>query len=269
MRRAPQAPSLARAASMKASWPSGMHRSQVAVTAVQRHRKTRQPRRGLQRLSGRRQHRRPGDLQQVPQLLTARAGGLDQPGAAGAEVTQPRPRRISLLGQVAVQLGRQPGDEHRVLVIVLAPGVVLGLPGPGHHQRLHAHQRDAPSGGQLGDHHPPVTRRLARHRDPRKARRQRRAQRPLQQLIQLPRRAPGPPPRQHPRIMIGQGSRLPRLGQINTQDRVIRRQHRPQRRQPGVTVAITPRQAVVTLTHGRPPCVLGYQARHHTGRTSW
>jgi hypothetical protein len=45
--------------------------------------------------------------------------------------------------------------------------------------------------------------------------------------------------------------------------------HPSLRRGRGVTVAVTPRQAVVTLVHGRPPRVLGYQARHHTRRTSW
>jgi hypothetical protein len=184
-------------------------------------------------------------------------------------VTQPRPGRTGLLGQVAVQLGHQAGDQHGVPVIALAPGIVLALPGPRGHQRLHTHHRHAPLRGQLADHHPPVPSRLARHRDPRKARRARLAQRPFQQFTQLPRRAAGPPPRDHPRIMIGQDSRLPRLGKIDAQDRMITRNHRPQRRQPGVTVAVTPRQAIVTLIHGRPPRVLGYQARHHTRRTSW
>jgi hypothetical protein len=97
-----------------------VHRGQVTVTASQRHRQARQPRGRPQRINGRLQHDRPGNLQQVTQLLDARGAGLDQPGPAGAEVTQPRPGRTGLLGQVAVQLGHQAGDQHGVPVIALA-----------------------------------------------------------------------------------------------------------------------------------------------------
>jgi hypothetical protein len=237
--------------------PGRVHRLEVPVLAGQRHAQAGQPRRGRHRVGGRTQHGWPGDLQQVAQLLLARAGLGDQTGAARAQMTQPRPPGAGLLGQVAVQLPGQPGDEHRVLVVVLPACVVLGLTGPGHHQRLHAHQRHTPAGGQLLQDHPPVAGGLARHRDPGEPGRQRRTSRPLQQVAQLPWRAPRPPPRQHTRVVIGQRGSLPRLRQIDPEDRMIARQYRPQRCQPGVPVRISPSHAVATLTHRRPPCVVG------------
>ncbi len=64
-------------------------------------------------------------------------------------VPQPAPGLIGRLWQVAAQLRGQPGDQHRVLVPVLAGGQVFGPPGPRAHQRLHAHKRHAAPGGQL------------------------------------------------------------------------------------------------------------------------
>ncbi len=49
---------------------------------------------------------------------------------------------------------------------VLAGGQVLGPPGPGAHQRLHAYERHPALGGQLPSHPPPVPSRLDRHTDP-------------------------------------------------------------------------------------------------------
>ena len=61
----------------------------------------------------------------------AAAASVTSRGPARPEVPQPRPRRVGPLGQVAAQLGDQPGDDHRVGVVVLVAGEVLGLPGPG------------------------------------------------------------------------------------------------------------------------------------------
>ena len=108
---------------------------------------------------------------QVPHLLHLAAGLGDQLLPPGAQVPQPRPGLIDGLGHVAAQLRGQPGDQHRVLVVGLVEGQVLGPPRPRRHQRLHAHERHLAVGGQLAQHPPPVPGRLARHRHPRPARR--------------------------------------------------------------------------------------------------
>ena len=79
-----------------------------------------------------------------------------------------RPRLVQLLRDVAVQLRRQPRDQHRIRLVPLMPGVVLLLPGDMRHQRLHAHQRQPPLPAQPLDLHPPRPGRLARHRHPRR-----------------------------------------------------------------------------------------------------
>ena len=81
-------------------------------------------------------------------------------------------------GHVAAQLGGQPGDEHRVLLIGLVVRQVLGPPRPRGHHRLHADERHRPVGGELPEHPPPVPGRLAGHRHAGEARA----------------RPPGPPP---------------------------------------------------------------------------
>src|SRR4029453_9587254 len=63
---------------------------------------------------------RPATLQQVPQPLLGGSGQgelLDPPGAKGPK---PRPGGGGPLGQVAVQLGREPGDQQRILSSLLS-----------------------------------------------------------------------------------------------------------------------------------------------------
>src|SRR5215472_10218151 len=60
--------------------------------------------------------------------------------------------------------------------------------------------------------------------------------------------------------MVSDHHGLLAVGQIDPDDRVLRRQQLPHPRQPQVAVAISPGQAG-TVTHGRPPRCVGYQAR--------
>ena len=136
---------------------SPAHRS--STTASDAHQLT--DRNGLAR---RGQHRGPGALQQIPDLVHRRRRAGGQLAAARSQVTQPRPYRIRPLRLVTAQLTGQPGDQHRVLGVGLVPGQVLALPGPVDQQRLHAHQRQPPPGRELVQHPPPVPGRLARHR---------------------------------------------------------------------------------------------------------
>ncbi|MGH3479073.1 MAG: hypothetical protein ACRDQD_19840, partial [Nocardioidaceae bacterium] len=71
---------------------------------IQQHRHRGQPALGLQRLGGGLQRRRPGALEQVPDLLASGGGVGDQAGPTRAEVPQPGPGRFGALGQVAAQL---------------------------------------------------------------------------------------------------------------------------------------------------------------------
>ena len=144
--------------------------AQVPGAPVQHYRQRRAPGHRPERAPRRGQHRRPRAFQQIPDLVHRRRRAGGQLAAARPQVTQPRPYRIRALGLVTAQLAGQPRDQHGVLGVGLVPGQVLALAGPVDQQRLHAHQRQAPPGGELIQHPPPVPGRLARHRDRRKTR---------------------------------------------------------------------------------------------------
>ncbi len=133
------------------------------------------------------------------------------------------------IGQVAAQLRGEAGDQHRVLVIGLVEGQVLGPPRPRAHQRLHTHERHTAVSRQLADHPPPVPGRLGRDGHAGEAGRGRALAGPLQRRTQLPGAPPERPPRQHPRLMISHHHHLLGISQIDPGDRVTQR-HRPRSR---------------------------------------
>ncbi len=169
---------------------------------------------------------------------------------------QSSPILIGWLGQVAAQLRGEPGDQHRILVIGLVERQVFGPPRPGAHQRLHAHKRHAALGGQLSHHPPPVTGRLHHDRHPGEPRRCGTRGSPVQRHPQFPGPPPERPPRQHPRLMIGDHDHLLTVSQIDAGDCIAQRHRFTQPGQPGVAVAITPGNTA-TVRHGRPPPARG------------
>jgi hypothetical protein len=78
------------------------------------------------------------------------------------------------------------GDQHRILLISLIAGQVLGPPRARSDHRLHAHKRHRPVRGQLPQYPPPVPGRLARHRHPSPARRRGPPGRPVQRRAKIP-----------------------------------------------------------------------------------
>ena len=230
--------------------------------AVQRDSDRGQPARRVQRLGGGVQHRRPGALEQVADLLAGRPGGGDQPGPSRPEVPQPRPGRVGPLGQVAAQLTHQPGDDHRVGVVVLVAGEVLGLPRPGHQQRLHAHQCHPVLRGDPVEHPPPVPGRLTRHHHRGEPGLGRPSQPPADRLGQLPGLAPHRAPGHNTRVRVGHRAHLLVRGQIKRQHRGLPGDDRPQPGQLLVTATITPRQPrATTVGHDILLVRLGLQAR--------
>lgn len=92
------------------------------------------------------------------------ATGLDdQRGATGPEMPQPGPGRVGPFGQVAAQLCHQPGNDHRIGLVVLVTREVLTLPRPVDQQRLHAHQSHSQPRGDLVQHPPAVPGRFTGH----------------------------------------------------------------------------------------------------------
>jgi hypothetical protein len=238
----------------------------LPAAPVRDHRHPRQPRHRLQRPPGRRQGRRPCAAQQVPRLLHARRHIRDQAGPARPQVPQPRPVRVRPLGQIALQPDRQLADQVRVPVIGLAERIVITLPRPVHRQRLHA---DEPVSRRVRQSHqrlPPVPRRLARHRQPRKTRLHCTLRAPSQQPGQLMRLCPHDLAGQHPALVIHHHRDLLVLAQVHRQHRPVPPDCLPKPLKLPVPVPVTPRQSI-TLSHERPPAVLGSEARHHTRRT--
>ena len=205
--------------------------------------------------------------QQVPGLLHARGHVRHQREPAGTQVPQPRPVRAGPLGQVALQLGHQLADQVGVALIGLVPGVVVFLPLLMHRQRLHAHE---PVTGRIRQPHqclPPVPGRLARHHQAREPRPGGTSGHPLQQPGQLIGfRVLHRPAGQHPALMIDQHRGLLVLTQIDRQHRLVLRDHPAKPGELPVPVPVSPRQPA-TLSHERPPAVLGSEARHHIRRT--
>jgi hypothetical protein len=165
-------------------------------------------------------------------------------------VPQPGPGRLGPLGQVAAQLGDQPGDDRCVGVVVLVPGEVLGLPGPGHQQRLHTHRPDPVLSGDLIQHLPPVTGRLTGHHDRGEPGLGRPGHSPGDRFGQLPGLRPHRSPGEHLRILITQCADLLVPSQIERQHRRLAGDHRTQPGQPLVAAAISTREpARATVRH--------------------
>src|SRR6185437_16467430 len=70
----------------------------------------------------------------------------------------------------------------------------------------------------------------------------------------------------HPALMIHHHRDLLILAQIDREDRAVPPHGLPQARELPVPVPVTTRQTA-TLSHERPPAVLGSEARHHSRRT--
>ncbi|MEP7369835.1 MAG: hypothetical protein ABI662_09285, partial [Dermatophilaceae bacterium] len=104
--------------------------------------------------------------------------------------------------------GGQAGDQHSVLLIGLVRGQVFRAPRPRRHERLHAHERQAPLRGQLTQHPPPVPGRLTRHRRPGEPGPRRTLGGPVQRDTHIPGPAAERPPRQHLRVVIGDHDHL-------------------------------------------------------------
>jgi hypothetical protein len=166
-----------------------------------------------------------------------------------AGVPQQRPVPVQPFRDITVQLRCQPADDHRVLGIGLLAAEILLLARPTHRHRLDTYQRQLALLGQLRDDLPPVPGRLTRHRHPGKPVLLRPRQRPIQQRPQLPRLRPNPvEPADHLRIMIQQHRMLLHFRQIDSQNRVIKRNELPQSPHPRVAPLISRRQPS-TLTH--------------------
>jgi hypothetical protein len=177
---------------------------------------------------------------------------------------QPGPRLIDRLGHIAAQLGGQPGDQHRVFLIGLIAGQVLGPPRPRSDHRLHAHERHRPARRQLRKHPPSVPGRLARHRHPRPPMHGSAPGRPVQRRAKIPGAAPERPPRDHLRVMIGHHDHLLAARQIDPGDRVRHRHQAAQPLQASIAVAVTTGHAT-TVTHERPPAAWDTKPEAHQG----
>lgn len=230
--------------------PAADHR-QVACGAdpVQHHRHRGQPARRVQRLARRLQRRRPGALEQVGDLLAGGGGVGDQPGPAGAQVPQPGPGGFGSFGQIAAQLGDQPGDDDGVGLVALVVGEVLALPGPVHQQGLHADQPDAEFRSDLVEHPPPMPGWFAGDHDRGVPSRQCLGQRPLEHLAKMPRLRVHRSTGQHPRVLVGQRADLLVGGQIEREHSRLAGDNRTQLRQPGIAATISPGEPTTTVGH--------------------
>ena len=161
------------------------------------------------------------------------------------------------------QLDRQPGDQHAIGLIGLVRRIVLLLPGDMGHQRLNAHQRQAPLGAQPLHLHPPRPGRLARHSHRREPLRSRLRHRPVQRLAQPERLHLHRLTRQHPHIVIDHRDRLLVFGQVDTDHHTITRQQPAKPIPPRIPLPVSPRHAVAaTLAHRTSSSLrLGHQAR--------
>ena len=168
-----------------------------------------------------------------------------------------------------MQLNGQPGDHHAVSLIGLVRRVVLLLAGNMSHQRLHAHQPQAPLRAQPLHLQPPRPGRLTRHRHRREPLRPGLRHRPVQRLAQPERLHPHRLTRQHPHIMINHRERLLLIGQVDPDHRAVTRQHSPQLLPPRVPPAIPPRHAVTLAHRTSSLAAFGTPSPHYrTRRTS-
>jgi len=217
--------------------PSGA--SEVAAVAGHDHLHRSDPGAGLERLLGGGNRGRPDTLEQVTDLLDAGDVLVQELLATHPEVPQPAPGLIDRFGQIAAQLGSEPGDQHGVLVVGLVGGQVLTLAGPRGQHRLDTDERHAPVGGQLAQHPPSVPGRFAGHRHPGPALRGGTVGRPVQRGTQIPGLAPKRAPRQDLGVVIGHHHHLLAVGQIDPHDRVRHWDRLAELREPGIPVTVT------------------------------
>ena len=242
--------------------PDRGHRRRVTAALPKHHLQACQPGRRVQRLRAGRQQRRGGQAQLVADQLLRRGRTGDHLRAAPPRLTQVRPQPLQLLRHIAMQLPRQPRDQHAVPLIGLIPGQVLLLPRDMADQRLHAHHRQPPLRAQLLRHHPPRPGRLTRHRQPRKPRRPRLLHRPVQHGPQAMHRYPRRPARQHQPVCASHHQRLLLLTQIQPRDRVRRRHQRPQPGLPRIPPQVTPRDPISpTLAHRTSSCCCAWDTK--------
>ena len=147
-----------------------------------------------------------------------------------------------------MQLGHQPRDQYRVLVIAFIAGVILGLAGLARQQRLHTHQRHIMLGGKLIQYPPAMPGRLTPHRHVGEPMRVGDFARPVQYRAQLPRLGRDRTAGQYLRVVIRHHHGLLRIGQIDPQNRILGRNQHPQPGQPPITPLVTTRQTN-TLNH--------------------
>jgi hypothetical protein len=185
------------------------------------------------------QHRGPGALQQVPQLLAGGAGEQELVVAAGAQMPQPAPVPLELVRHVAAQFGDLLGDDRGVFEVRAVPGEVLVLPATVHQHRVDAHQLDPAGAGPVQQRLPAMPGRLAPEHDPGEAGLGRERERPVQHIIDHPCVTEEHPPGQDHRVVIGQHRGLLGRSQIDGQDPQITAHDRPQPRQFLVPASIT------------------------------
>jgi len=98
---------------------------QLAPVTLDDHDQRRRPAPRLEGLLGRLERGWPHALEQCPHLLDLAHHLHDQLLAPRTKMPQPTPRLLNGFRHVATQLGGQPSDQHRVLLIGLVRGQVL------------------------------------------------------------------------------------------------------------------------------------------------
>jgi len=202
---------------------------QVAAVTIDDHRHRRSPGTGLERLLRGLQRCRPDTLEQCTDLLDLADHVDHQLLATRPEMTQPAPRLIDRFRDIAAQFGREPRDQHRVLLIGLVERQILSAPRVGAQRRLNTHERHTPISGQLTQHPPPVTGGFAGDRHagevlPRVSRGL--AGGPVQRGTEIPRPTPERLAGDHLRVVIAHDNHLFLVRQIDPDDRVRDRHQR-------------------------------------------
>jgi hypothetical protein len=183
-------------------------------------------------------------------------------------VPQPGVVDIGALGDVAAQLDRQIGDQHRITLVRPVSGQVLTYAFAMDQQRLDTHKLQAEPVALLGHDLPPVPGRLTRdHRvvEPRGAGP---FAGPPQHRRQIPRTAEHGTAGQHNPVVVDHHDLLDPVGQIDPRDRAIVRDQLTKPTAPIVTAHIAPGQLlVVTVVHDILP-VAGTPSPNIPGRMS-
>ena len=200
------------------------------------------------------QRGRPHALEQVADLLHAARRARSSSCSRRAPRCRSRPHGlIDRLGQVAAQLRGQPGDQHRVLVVGLVDGQVLGSAAPTTSAPAARTRTTSPGPRRAGP--APATGARSAHTPPS----------PRRTLPRRPGRRPSPTRRRDPTPCTGTSAapapssrgRSPRPSACDRPGRSRRSRSstgtsRPQPRQPRVAVPI-PTGHTTTVGHERPP----------------